>query len=432
MPDRRTRTGVEIARVGFANLSTGPFQFTKERLASAVAKAATSVQPARLGIGHVDPRFNQPGNDGDPAFGKAINLRLVEDGDAIVADYDGMIPWLDDNLDTLYPGRSIEARVNGDEMEITAVKLLGTTKPGISTLKDLEQLVAASVATGETSQQQATVAISTLWASTNLDDLREAFYAERPDTGEKDWWSVQEIQINPNQLIVEHHGTDQTVYRVAWSVDTDGNFTFGDLTEVAVQYVDVAASSGEHAVVYKAPVIRPTPIPPEEGPMDPKNLREQLGLAEDASDEDVTAKLTELNARPDEAAVTEQVAAAAQQAKDEAIAASAASAPTAEHLAALQADAAAGREARDLLASQDRETFIAAAMGDGKFPPAAKDSYLAQLAKGGDVEKATREFIDGLPKNTVPVEEIGASGGTDGGDQIASTGWFPQLATQEA
>ena len=244
-----------------------------------------------------------------------------------------------------------------------------------------------------------------------------------------EWWGVSEVQINPNQLIVEHHAAGvEKRYRVAWAVQTDGTFTFGDLIEVAVQYVDVAAASGEHAVVYRAPVTRPPTTKREESTMDPKNLREQLGLAEDASDEDVTAKLTELNARPTTETVAEQVAAAAQAAKDEAIAASAAAAPTAEHLAALQADAKAGREARDLLASQDRESFIAAAMGDGKFPPSAKDSYLAQLAKGGDVERNTREFIDGLPKNTVPVTEIGASTSTT--DQITTTGLFPQL--QEA
>ena len=68
-----------------------------------------------------------------------------------------MAAWLDENLDVAYPGRSIEARVKGDDMQITAVKLLGTTPPGISTLKDLASAIAASVADGETSEADAHV-----------------------------------------------------------------------------------------------------------------------------------------------------------------------------------------------------------------------------------------------------------------------------------
>lgn len=348
MPDRRTRTGVEIARTGRYALSTGEHTFTREQLAAAVANSTR--QAPRIGIGHIDPRFNSTG-DGDPAFGRVVNLRLDENGDVLLGDFDGMAAWLDDNLDVAYPGRSIEARVKGDDMQITALKLLGTTPPGISTLKDLATAIAASVADGETSEADAHVAIRTLWAS-----------PEAPD------------QV-------------------------------------------------------PGPPAIPTPKEPH---MDPKILRTSLGLAEDASDEDVTARLAELNARPTPDAVEEQVAAAAKKAQDDAAAAIAASAPTAEHLAALTEDAKAGREARDLLASQDRETFIAAALGDGKIPPAAKDSYLGQLAKGGDIEKNTRAFIDSLPKGVIPVEEIGASGGA--GDEAVpeSTGWFPQLATKEA
>ncbi len=344
MPERKRRLGVEIARVGRYELSTGSHEFSRAQLAAAVAHSATSAP--RIGIGHIDPRFNAAGNDGDPAFGRVVNLRLDQDGDVLVGDFDGMASWLDENLEVAYPGRSLEARVKGDDMQITAVKLLGTTPPGISDLKDLATAIAASVADGETSEADAHIAIRTLWAS-----------PEQP------------------------------------------------------------------AVIQPGPPVNPTPKEPH---MDLKILRTSLGLAEDASDEDVTAKLAELNARPTAEAVTEQVAAAAQTAKAEAIAASAAAAPTAEHLAALQADAAAGREARELLASQDRETFIAAALGDGKIPPAAKDSYLQQLAAGGAVEKSTREFIDSLPKNTIPVAQIGASHADDA-PELTTTGLFPQF-----
>ncbi len=349
MPERRTREGVEIARVGTFNLSTGPFEFTRARLASAVAKAKANegIRAARIGIGHVDPRFNPPDQDGDPAFGRVVNMRLVEDGDAIRGDYADMASWLADHIDVAYPGRSLEARVSGDDMEITAVKLLGTTPPGIATLKDLATAIAASVADDETSEADAHVAIRTLWAGPV---------------------PVPELPAIPK---------------------------------------------------------------PKEHSMDPKILRTSLGLAEDASDDDVTAKLAEFAARPDEAAVAEQVAAAAAQAKTDAIAASAGDGETVKLDKAtfenLKASAALGVKAHDTLAENERTTFIAAAVGKGKFPPSRVEHYTARYKSDPD---GTRAEIDALAEGVVPVEEIGASGGDTNEDTILTTGLFPQL--QEA
>jgi hypothetical protein len=53
----------------------------------------------RVKLGHDDPRFNSaaelahmwdPTWDGEPAFGRAVNLRLTEDGAVIVADLEGL------------------------------------------------------------------------------------------------------------------------------------------------------------------------------------------------------------------------------------------------------------------------------------------------------------------------------------------------------
>lgn len=432
MPERRIRTGVEIARTGTFRLSTGEHTFTREQLAAAKRNADSSPQGIRLGIGHIDPRFNPAGHDGDPAFGRVVNLRLAEDGDLLVGDYADIPDWLDDNLDVAYPGRSLEGPVSGDDLTIQAVKLLGTTPPGISTLQDLQHAIAAS---GDTSAAALLVTGNLreafIAAGTNLDDLRDAFYAQYPDS-DSEWWGVNEVQINPNQLIVEHHlnGTE-TTFRVPWAVQTDGSFTFGDLIEVAVQYVDIAAASGTHAVVYKAPVTRPNPVR-KESIVDPKTLREQLGLAEDASDEDVTAKLTELAARPDEATVSEQVTAAAETAKAEAIAAAAGGDGETVKLdkatfAELKASAELGAAAHQKIAETERDTFIAAAVGDGKFPPSRVEHYTKRYDSDPDGTKAE---IDALEKGVIPVTEIGASTSTNDGDQLVTTGLFPQL--QEA
>ncbi|HET6502118.1 MAG TPA: phage protease [Amycolatopsis sp.] len=432
MPERRTRTGVEIARTGTYNLSTGPHEFTRAQLQAALENA--KFQAPVIGIGHTDPRFQIAAQDGDPAFGKVVNLRLADDGDLLVGDLTDIPAWLDDGMEIAYPRRSLEGRCDGDDLRLSSVKLLGTTLPGIKGLADLPAVLAASAAAGDSPVRQAQIATARfIAAATNVDDLRDAFYGSHPDNGEADWWSVQEVQINPNQLIVEHHVSgNETTFRVPWSVDADGNFTFGDMQQVAVQYVDIAAASGAHAVVYKAPGSRPAPTQREESIVDPKTLREQLGLAEDASDADVTAKLTELAARPDETAVKEQVAAAAEKAKTEAIAA-AASTDDGETVkldkatfAELKASAEKGAEAHKKIAETERDTFIAAAVGDGKFPPARVEHYTKRYDTDPD---GTRAEIDALEKGVIPVKEIGASTNTDD-TQLVTTGLFPQL--QEA
>ena len=167
--------------------------------------------------------------------------------------------------------------------------------------------------------------------------------------------------------------------------------------------------------------------------MDPKILRTSLGLAEDASDDDVTAKLTELNARPTPEAVTEQVEAAAAKAKTDAIAASAGDGETVkldkETFASLKASAEKGETAFATIATRDRDSFIAASVQEGRFPPSRVKHYTKRY--DSDPE-GTKTEIEALEKGVVPVKEIGASTGGDAGNEIVSTGWFPQLATQEA
>ena len=364
MPERRTRTGVEIARVGTYPLSTGPHTFTRQQLASAVTNA--TAQAPRIGIGHIDPRFNRPGHDGDPAFGLIRNLRLAEDGDVLLGDYDGVPSWLDDNLEVAYPGRSIEARVKGDDMKITAVKLLGTTEPGISTLKDLATAIAASVADGETSEDDAHRAISVLIAS------------------------------------------------------------------------------GPQPAGTPRPASPATPEPEEDIRMDAAALRSTLGLEPDASDEAVSQALDALKARPEntdglvpasevETKVEEAVAAAVAEEREK-IAAAAGDEDTVKLDKAtfeeLKASAADGKAARAKQIDDERAAFIAAAVGDGKFPPARADHYRKLLDADPEGGKA---LIDALEKGLVPVTEIGASTGTDSpGDELATTGWFPGLTNTEA
>ena len=85
--------GLEIARPGEYQLSTGPLNLTPAMLANAVmqANAAGSKFRAPLKLGHVDPRF-----DGEPALGWLHNLRVEGSGDesVLLGDVADMPDWL--------------------------------------------------------------------------------------------------------------------------------------------------------------------------------------------------------------------------------------------------------------------------------------------------------------------------------------------------
>jgi hypothetical protein len=443
MPEFRNREGVEIARVGTYKLSTGPFTFTREHLAAAVRNYTAGGAAPRLKAGHVDPRF-----DGEPALGTVTNLRLSDDGDVLVGDYANVPAALDDWLDSAYPGRSIEAAATSDppDLRITHVALLGVTLPGIDSLADLPArfangpltLAAAQDNNGKTinfviaSTEEAADAVGRLIAaSVNVDDLRSAFYDQRrpaaPPVCGDEWW-VDEVHIDPNELIVKN-GAD--VYRVPWSVADDGSYDFGDPIQVVVQYVDKVAASAGAVVAYRAGVSRPKNDPQEESTMDAKHLRDRLGLAEDATDEDVTAKLEELAGRPATSEVDDKVqeaVAAARQEEREKISASGGVVVDQATLDGLKADAQAGREARETQITASRESFIDEAIKTGKFPPARREHFVSLMAAD---ETGTREYIDKLEAGVIPVDEIRGSGKADEHtDTATTTGWFSQL--QEA
>lgn len=79
-------------------------------------------------------------------------------------------------------------------------------------------------------------------------------------------------------------------------------------------------------------------------------------------------------------------------------------------LAALQADAAAGRAALDEQVSAQRVALVTAAVNDGRIPPARKEHWLAQLAAD---DEGARSVLAGLPKGLIPVAELGHGDGVD-------------------
>lgn len=127
-------------------------------------------------------------------------------------------------------------------------------------------------------------------------------------------------------------------------------------------------------------------------------LRERLGVTDaNASDETLLAALDEaLEERAETPAPTVPAGATL---------------IDSDVLATLQADAAAGREALAAQTAARRDALVSAAIADGRISPANRATWRAQLDSS---EEVTAELLAALPKNTVPVTEVGHS------DDVAS------------
>ena len=99
-------------------------------------------------------------------------------------------------------------------------------------------------------------------------------------------------------------------------------------------------------------------------------------------------------------------------------------------LAQLQADAAAGREARDAQQDAQREQLVSAAVKDGRIPPARKAHWMSLLKADPEGTQAT---LAALPKGLVPVDEIGhdTRDDSEGSPQDLYAAVFPE-PTKEA
>lgn len=145
--------GVELARPGTWQLSSGKSEFTAAMLRDAADfHASTGGQRIPLGFGHLDQRF-----DGNPAWGWLTNVRYAEDagGPVLLGDLTDLEDWVHAAAPARWPHRSIEGvkgvTFAGREygLVLTALRLLGEMPPGIPVLKslsDLRQLVTAAVA----------------------------------------------------------------------------------------------------------------------------------------------------------------------------------------------------------------------------------------------------------------------------------------------
>lgn len=471
--------GVEILSVGMDwPASTGPATFTAEHLAD-IVRAATEdphVQPPRVRLGHSSMlNDGQPQHDpfaaigdAEPSFGQLTNLRLVNDGAVLLADFTEVPEWLAVGAPSLFPSRSAEVNwavqtPGGKRYSavLTGVALLGAYLPAVQDLEDLQRLVedGPSAPTQEASQMSRAAELSV-----SADEVRQRFnfdWAMDPESVFEDadgtdvdpyWWWAREIRIGPEEVIADDEAGH--LWQVPFSVSDRDDVLFGDPIRVRVQYVaasgapsaertgravhvEASASVRQQAVtcfarrgqeVAASFTDRPTKPDPtaastrperEENDMPeitPEQLQRLQALPEDADQDAINAALTgEPETTDVETDPVEPAPVAASIATERGMTVDR------DAFAALQADAAAGRVARQQQLEADRSAYLSAAVGRGKFPPAASAAYASQLAQGGEVERATREFIDNLPDGVVPLEPVGTNDVLeDGGGAYAS------------
>lgn len=144
--------------------------------------------------------------------------------------------------------------------------------------------------------------------------------------------------------------------------------------------------------------------------MDLSQIREALGLPDDASDDDVlTAVIDKLTEPAPPAPATDPAPVPA----PAAVLPGGVTTIDESTLGELIAAAAAGKAAHETLRQQARDRFLDEAVHAGKFAP-ARAGHFAALYDAD--EEGTRQVIAGLAAGTIPLIEAGHSGQADMSD----------------
>lgn len=324
--------GVEIVSTGTYPLASGETTFTAEDLAAAVLAASDpTVAAPRIKIGHSDPRFNEAvasGElDGEPAFGTVGNLRLSDDQQTVIGDYMNVPVWLGESLPSAYPGRSIEGGFNYTapsgrdyNLVIDAVALLGVTLPGVTSLDDLQSVIAKNGSVPDPSEVKGQHIVARieragdpesqptgeLVGGMDLGSMNRAFCAaldegevpqapDGSDVGPQLWWWTRSVRAEDGgslALIVDDD--EGHLLRIPFTVD-GSEVAYGDPEVVVETFTPVAASgAGSGSRVIASWSANTAGRPRQEATMDidPAVLRTRLGLADDADEAAISAALT--------------------------------------------------------------------------------------------------------------------------------------------
>jgi hypothetical protein len=295
-------------------------------------------------------------------------------------------------------------------------------------------------------------------AQVSMTGIIDAFYNDfATEASGRYWWWCQMVLLDPNEIIV-NDGEDQ-LYRIPFTIDGD-SVTFGEAQPVKIEYVDIAARA-EQAVAACAGIASvrgekvaasydsradTCPDRKEGGTMKEQiaKLRAKLNLPADTPDEEVIRVAAEADPGSEgvpepETEGTPQPEGQPGEGDEEPDAgteggnsgntAGDAVQVDSEALRALQADAKAGREAREEQIRVKDEALLSAAVESGKFAPARK-AHFAALLKAD--REGTTKLIEALEENVVPVALRGSSNESNSeGQTQAGVGypksWLPEL-----
>lgn len=470
-----TLEGIPVCETGIDYpASSGPVSLTRAMLSSAVEYANEDphgLNP-RIKIAHHDNPidgdlqalfdvYNEGRDASAPSLGTIINLRTENDGHTLVGDWYGLPSWLAAILETAYPARSLEggawqnpANQKNYDFMIEAVALLGVVGPGCTSMADLQELFSSDgpkVTVIEMSQPK-TGGSSTVPAVTmqvNVEDIRRAFYDQFAQ-GDRYWWWDRELLSDPWEFIASDENGD--FWRIPFEADQDENgdtvvTSWGEPEAIKINYVPDPSRDGEgiaavRLVAWQLPKAgkvlavnnEPLRIKPQEEEarpamgIDVKSVRKITGLSEtdlpdDASEEQINEALAAHAA--DDEGETEETEVEAEGGEVENP-----STPEIKAGKAVQVDPEAWSETqRYVKAAKERERkdVVEAAVQSGRIPPARKAHYLSLLEKDF---KGTKEFLESLEANAVPLDERGHSEGAENLSSTRSsrgTGLFPEL-----
>jgi hypothetical protein len=454
VPALATWPNVEIAQTGQWDISTGRVTLTETDFSNAVAALdCPAVGKPVLKLGHDEPMPSASKKrwDGEPAIGWIDNMEAAESGGTIVGDFVGMPGWLGTLLPSAYPNRSMEAAFDFQcqlghlhPFVITAVALLGVTSPGIGTLESLQDVAALYGVMASESEDgkglyvniQATAKGEIpmpnpkpveLHAGISTEDVRRAFY---DGAGYTVW--IKEFQLDPPELITIDDATNDYA-RVPVSIE-NGEVTFGDAIPVEVQYVDkpqekANASAGSRYVYASKNESRPAEQPKrktadvpakdaihqvhqasvkndgKEGSpeMDIAKVRNALGLPESATEDDVMAALA-ASRQPAPAPATDP---APTPVVPPVAAGSGVMVVDRSVIDELNARAARGEQAWNMMQNTRRDNTINAAIKAGKFAPGRADHFRELWDADPD---GTETLINGMSPGLVPLNASGYRG----------------------
>lgn len=462
-----TVTNVPLLEVGQEYpASTGNFTFTAEMLDEVLLSQDDPHVPVpRQKLGHnpnaVDEDLQalwemakEEAKDSTPSIGTIQNMKASADGQVLIGDLVGVPEWFATIMATAYPSRSIEGGswkndANNKKYSfcIQAVAWLGVAWPGCTSLADLQVLFSKEGPEVQViemaSEKPQGGRDMTVVAQVGVEDIRRAFY-EDVAVDDRYWWWDRQTLIEPNEMIASDPDTGQ-LYRIPFTVSGD-EVTFAEPVAVKIVYEDqpqkadgTKASVGIAVLPNAGKVVASnktraeaqagfrSETTNEEDTMDPKLIRERLGLPEDATDEQVLEKIGELNPpepeptpEPVEGEPTPEPVAEEPAPAGEPV-------PVAAQAGVRTLDEGTynrlmrGAETVEKLTAtnraNDRDAEIKAAIGDGRIPPARKEHWEAQFAADYDGAMAT---LKSLSPGTIPVSERGSALPGEGETDLAA------------